>query len=108
MKNLFVIMIATLSLSAFAAKMGPDAVEMYEVLSHPTVRDCLENAPRKMVNISIEKIVARCPGCNTYIVTGSELNIDIPSATKTRIKIVGKGVRGMFNTFAQTYTCDVE
>lgn len=109
MKNLVVTLIALFSLNTFAGeKMGEDAVEMFKVLSHHQVVECIRNAPSKMVNISINKMVARCPGCNTYTITGHELVIDTPSTKETKITIKGRGIRNSFGGIAQTYTCDIE
>lgn len=108
MKKLFVILMAALSMNAFSAeKMGPEAVEMFQVLSHHSVVECMRNV-QKMVNVSIEKTVARCPGCNTYKISGSELGIDTPRAKKTVITIKGKAVPGTFRNFVQLYTCDIQ
>lgn len=109
MKNLVFAFIALVSFNTFAAeRMGPDAVEMYQVLSHHSVVECLRNAPLQMVNISIEKVVARCPGCNAYQITGNTLESDVPRAKRTVITIKGRAVPGTFRGFIQTYTCDIQ
>lgn len=108
MKKLFVILMAAFSLNGFAAeKMGVEAVEMFQVLSHHSVVECMRNVP-KLVNISIEKTVARCPGCTSYKITGNEVGIDIARPTKTVISIKGKAVPGTFRNFVQLYTCDIQ
>lgn len=109
MKILFVSFIALFSVSLYASeKMGAEAVEMYQVLSHHQVVECLRNAPHKMVNISIEKSIARCPGCNTYKISGNEVGIDIARPTKTVITIKGRAVPGTFGGFIQTFSCDIK
>ena len=108
MKFLFVILMLATVKSYAATKMGPEAVEMFNVLTHRQVADCIDRADVNMVNISIEKTVARCPGCNTYVITGNKRNIDTPSPEKTVITIKGKAVPGTFRGFIQTYTCDVK
>src|SRR4051794_1131750 len=95
-----------ISASAFAAgtKMGPEAVEMFQVISHPQVRECLDRADVNMVNITIEKTVARCPGCNTYKITGAARHIDTPSL-RGSITLTGKMVPATPVGFVQTYQC---
>ena len=61
-----------------------------------------------MINVEIEKTVARCPGCNTYKITGNKRNIDTPSVEKSVITIKGKAVPGTFRGWVQTWTCDVK
>ena len=108
MKNLIIAFMTLVSVNTFAAeKMGEDAIEMFNVLSHHQVVECMRNVP-KMVNISIEKMVARCPGCNTYTITGYELGIDTPKAKKTKITIKGRAVPATFLGFIQTYSCDIQ
>ena len=107
MKSLILTLTLLISASAFAAKMGPEAVEMYAVLSHGQVQDCMKDAPSKMINMSIEKKLMRCPGCVEYKITGNELGIDIPRREKTTIKITGKMVPGTFAGWIQTYECSV-
>lgn len=108
MKAVIFLMISLFSINIHAAeKMGEEAVEMFNVLSHHQVVECMRNVPR-MVNISIEKTVARCPGCNSYKISGHELGIDTPRREKTTINIVGKSVPGMFGQLFQQYTCDIE
>lgn len=105
------ILIALMMFSAhtFAqTEMGAEAVEMFKVLTHHQVQECLQRADVDMVNVSIEKSVARCPGCNTYKISGNKRNIDTPSPEKTVITIKGKAVPGAFRGFVQTYTCDVK
>lgn len=53
-------------------------------------------------------MVARCPGCNTYTITGYELGIDTPKAKKTKITIKGRAVPATFLGFIQTYSCDIQ
>lgn len=109
MKNFVLGFIALLSVNTFAAeKMGSDAVEMYNVLSNHQVNECIRNAPSKMVNISIEKVTARCPGCTTYKISGNKVGIDIASPKKTVITIKGRAVPGTFGGFIQTYSCDIK
>jgi hypothetical protein len=109
MKNLLIAFVALFSMNIYAAeKMGAEALEMYSVLSHHSVVECLRNAPSKMVNVSIERVVARCPGCNTYKISGNELSIDVPRAAKTVITIKGRAVPGTFGGFIQTYSCDIK
>ena len=108
MKNLVIAILTLVSVNTFAGeKMGADAVEMFSVLSHHQVVEWMRNVP-KMVNDSIEKMVARCPGCNTYKIKGHELGIDTPSVKETKITIKGRAVPGTFRGFIQTYSCDIE
>ena len=109
MKNLVIAFVTLFSMNIYAAeKMGAEAVEMFSVLSNHQVVECLRNAPSKMVNISIEKVIARCPGCNTYKISGNEVGIDIARPTKTVITIKGRAVPGTFGGFIQTYSCDIK
>jgi hypothetical protein len=109
MKIIFVSFVALFSVSLYASeKMGVEAVEMYQVLSHHQVVECLRNAPNRMVNISIEKTVARCPGCNTYKISGNEVEIDIARPSKTVITIKGRAVPGTVGGFIQTFSCDIQ
>jgi hypothetical protein len=109
MKFILVAALMSLSVQVFAqSKMGPEAVEMFNVLTHGQVSDCLQRADVDMVNLEIKKTVFRCPGCNTYTITGNKRNIDTPSAEKTVITIKGKSVPGTFRGWIQTYTCDVK
>ncbi len=109
MKLILIAALMTFSAQIFAqSKMGPEAVEMFSVLTHGQVADCLQRADVDMVNIEIKKLVARCPGCNTYTITGNKRNIDTPSVEKTVITIKGKSVPGTFRGWIQTYTCDVK
>lgn len=109
MKLILVAALMVFSAQAFSqSKMGPEAVEMFNVLTHGQVSDCLQRADVDMVNIEIKKMVARCPGCNTYTITGNKRNIDTPSPEKTVITIKGKSVPGTFRGWIQTYTCDVK
>lgn len=105
MKFLIVLLMLATVQAHSATKMGPEAVEMFHVLNHPQVRDCLDRENLKMVNVEIEKIQARCQGCNTYKISGNIRKIDIISAHRSVIKIVGKMERGAFNQPVQTYTC---
>ncbi len=108
MKTLFAALMLITSV-AFAAPMGDEAIEMAGVISHPQVKECLGNVNiGEMINVTIEKRVARCPMCNTYIITGREIiQGDIISSEVTTISIVGKGVQGFGEGFAQTYKCTV-
>ena len=108
MKTLFAALMLMSSI-AFAAPMGQEAIEMAGVISHPQVRDCLVNVNiGEMVNVKIEKKVARCPMCNSYVITGREIvQGDIISSELTTIKISGKGVPGFGFGFVQTFQCSV-
>lgn len=108
MKLILAALIAFSSQAFAQTKMGPEAVEMFSVLTHRQVVECLERADVKMINIEITKTVARCPGCNTYKITGNKRNIDTPSVEKTVITLKGKSVIGAFGQRVQTYTCDVK
>ncbi len=108
MKSFILSLSLLVSASAFASKMGPEAIEMYSVLSHGQVQECMKDAPSKMVNMTIEKKVMRCPGCVEYKITGHEVGIDIARAEKTTITITGKMVPGTFAGWIQTYQCDVK
>lgn len=109
MKLIIVAALMALSAQSFAqTKMGPEAVEMFSVLTHPQVSDCLQRADVRLVSVEISKSVARCPGCNTYKITGHKRNIDTPSPEKTVITIKGESKMGSFGQRAQTYTCDVK
>jgi hypothetical protein len=101
---------ALFSTVAFAGVMGPEAVEMAEVLTHPQVKECLANVDLgQMINLQIEKKVARCPMCNTYVITGNGIvEGDIIVPEKTEISIVGKGVPGWAGGFIQTWRCEVK
>lgn len=108
MKTLILSLTLMLSASAFAAQMGPEAIEMYNVMNHHQVQECMKDAPSKMINMTIEKTTFRCPGCVEYKITGNELGIDIPRPEKTVIKIKGKAVPGTFRGFVQTYECSIK
>ncbi len=107
--KMFIASLVLVSSVAFGAVMGPEAVEMAGVMSHPQVKQCLSDVNLgEMVNVKIEKKVARCPMCNTYVITGNEIQGgDIIVPEKTQISIVGKGVPGFGFGFVQTYKCDV-
>ncbi len=106
--KMLMLALALLSFNAFAQqRMGNEAVEMFEVMSHPTVRQCLKNLSPGLTNISIKKLVARCPGCNYYTITANEMNIDIPSHEKLVISISGREQRGIGGQPVQTYKCNV-
>jgi hypothetical protein len=108
MKVILLLAISMFSINIHAAqKMSADAVEIFQVLSHHQVVECMRDVPQ-MVNVSVEKVVARCPGCNTYTITGSEVGIDTPRREKTTITIKGRAVPGIFNRFIQLYTCDIK
>ena len=107
MKSLIAVLMIV-STSAFATTMGPEAVEMVGVLTHPDVARCAsEFNASQMINVKVEKTVYRCPGCNTYKISGTELNIDIPGQTKV-LTAFGKAVPGFGGGFVQTYTCSLE
>lgn len=108
MKSL-IAFLALFSTVAFAGVMGPEAVEMAQVLTHPQVKQCLADVNLDdMINLTIEKKVARCPMCNTYVITGNAIvEGDIIVPEKTKISIVGKGVPGWAGGFVQTWKCDV-
>lgn len=109
MKALILGMMVLFSVSSFAQqKMDAQAVEMFSVLSHPQVQECLRDADTDLVNVQITKLIARCPGCNTYTISGNKRNIDTPSPEKTIIKIVGKAVPGTVGGWIQTYRCDIK
>ena len=108
MKLLILSLTLLVSASAFAAKMGPEAIEMFNVLNHNQVQECLKDSPSKMINLSIEKKTFRCPGCVEYKISGNELGIDIPRSEKTVILIKGKAVQGTFGGFVQTYECSIK
>ncbi|WPU65682.1 hypothetical protein [Peredibacter starrii] len=109
MKFLIASLTVLFSFSVFAQqKMGPEAVEIFSMMKHPQVVDCFARENVDLVNIEIKKVVARCPGCNTYIITGNRRNIDTPNPEKTVISIKGKAVPGTFRNFIQTYTCDIK
>ncbi len=108
MKTLFAVLMLVTSV-AFAAPMGPDAVEIAGVISHSQVKECLADINiGEMVNVTIDKKVARCPMCNSYVITGREIvQGDIISSELTTISIVGKGVPGFGFGFVQTFKCSV-
>lgn len=109
MKFIVLAVAMVLSTQTFAqSKMGPEALEMFKVLTHGSVQECLNNVDVDMVNTEITKVVARCPGCNTYTIKGNRRNIDTPSPEKTVITIKGKAVPGWAGGFVQTYTCSVK
>jgi len=108
MKFLIAILMISTSV-AIAAPMGPEAVEMAGVISHPQVKLCLSDINiGEMVSVKIEKRVARCPMCNTYVITGHQLEGgDIVVPEVTQITIIGRGITGFGEGFTQTYTCSV-
>lgn len=109
MKNLFLAASLLFSVQAFSQDlMGDEAKEMFNVLSHHQVQECMKDFDGKLVNLSIKKSVFRCPGCNTYVLSGNKLNIDIASPEKTVITIKGRGVLGFGGHFVQTYECSVK
>ncbi len=109
MKFIVLAMTLSLSTSTFAqTKMGPEALEIFKVLTNAQVQECLNDVDVDMVNTEITKVVARCPGCNTYTIKGNKRNIDTPSPEKTVITIKGKAVPGWAGGFVQTYTCTVK
>jgi len=105
MKSLFFFLSLVLSTVSFAnEQLGEEAVEMFQVLSHPQVRECMAKVP-DMVDVSIERRVARCPGCTSYFISGHKRNIDVPELKKTVVKIIGQKMSPPFNN--QTYSCSV-
>lgn len=108
MKTLFAALMLMSSV-AFAAPMGQEAIEIAGVISHPQVKECLADVNLgEMVSLKIEKKVARCPMCNTYVITGREIvQGDIISPELTTVTIVGKGVPGFGFGFVQTFNCSV-
>lgn len=108
MKAVILLITMFLSVQSFAqTTMGPEAVEMFKVASHPSVIECLRDVNVDLVNVEIKKLVARCPGCNTYTITGYKKRIDIASTEKVKITIKGRAVPGTFRDFVQLYTCDI-
>jgi hypothetical protein len=108
------ILVALLGLSQFAAagtKMGEDAVEMLDLLTHRDVVSCIDDIDRlNMVNVKIEKRVARCPGCTTYTITGyPRVGGDVVRGEKATVTIAGRAERATFGFgYAQRYTCTVK
>jgi hypothetical protein len=95
---------------AFAGvPMGPEAIEMARVLTHPQVKECVQDVNMSsLINVQIDKQVYRCPGCVSYVISGNELNIDVPSTDKTVVKITGSSDRGFGGQIIQTYRCEVK
>ncbi len=108
MKSFILSLTLLVSASSFAGKMGPEAIEMFTVMNHHQVQECMKDAPAKLVNMTIEKKTARCPGCVEYKITGNEVGIDIARPEKTVITIKGKAVPGTFAGFVQTYDCSIK
>lgn len=109
MKSFSLFAVLLFSVQGFAqTQMGREAVEMFSVLSHPTVKECLMNEQLDLVNVEISKSSARCLGCNEYEISGYRRFIDIASGEKTIITIKGKAVPGIFRTWVQTYSCEVK
>lgn len=97
-----------LSAQSFAQTvMGPEAREMFKVLTHNKVQECLQNVDLDMVDVKITKTVYRCPGCNTYTISGYGKNIDTPSSVQTIITLTGGQTRGAFGMRVQSYTCEI-
>jgi|SRR5690554_3780137 len=88
-------------------KMGHEAVEMFRVLSHPNVQQCLANENLDLINVEISKTSARCLGCNTYEISGYRKSMDMASNERVFVLIRGRAVPGVFRTWIQTYTCKV-
>jgi hypothetical protein len=107
MKKSLVALLFILSTNALAMQMGKEAVEMFQVLNNPQVRDCLDRENLALVNVLIEKNQARCPGCNTYKITGYNRAIDTIKPKKTVITLSGRMVQGSFGPLSQTYSCSV-
>lgn len=108
MKSMIAATLLLASVSSFAqTMMGNEAKEMFSLMSHAQVSECMRDLGGKLINVTIKKDVFRCPGCNTYTITGNRLNIDVPTTEKTVITLKGRGVRSTFG-FAQTYECTIE
>jgi|SRR5690554_1849977 len=108
MKSFSLLAVLLFSVQSFAqTKMGRDAVEMFNVLSHPRIQECLINEHLDLVNVEITKSSAPCIGCNHYEIAGHKKYMDIASGEKTIIMIKGKAVPGTFRTWVQTYTCEI-
>lgn len=111
MKSFILALALLLTGSSFAAGlMGEEAVEIAGVLTHPQVKACLKDIRiDDMVNVSIDKLVARCPMCNTYTITGHKLiGGDVPDARPTVIQLIGRGERSNFGFgFVQTFKCEI-
>lgn len=105
-------LIGSILLTAAAANaasiMGNDAVEIFRVMAHPSVQECIRDVDVDMQNISISKEVYRCPGCTNYTISGNLRNIDTPDTEKTVITIKGRSVPGTVGGWIQTYRCQVE
>ena len=108
MKTVIFALSLLVSASAFSITMGPEAQEIFAVMSHPQVQECMKDVPTNLVNVKIEKTVARCFGCNTYTISGNELAIDVPRPGKTVISIVGRAIRPAFGGLVQSYECSVK
>jgi hypothetical protein len=105
MKMIAVLFALALTTSSFAhQQMDADAVEAFELFSHPAASGCAVKAP-KMVNVSIEKKTARCHGCNTYIINGSKRIGDMVSG-RVQIRLTGTSVKTPFGP-AQQYKCEI-
>lgn len=107
MKLLIVAISIFLSTQTYAETMGQEAVEMFGVLTHPQVKECLAKEDIELVNVTIKKAVARCPGCNSYTIVGNQLEIDVPRKDKTVISITGKGHIGIAGNWVQSYSCKI-
>ena len=88
--------------------MGDEAKDMFNVLTHNQVQECLKDFDGKLINIDIKKTVFRCPGCNTYVITGNKLDIDLVRSEKTVITLKGVGQRGFGGQFVQTFECTIK
>jgi len=108
MKKLLVIVLALGSFSAFAEKMGSEAIEVFKLMSNSQVKHCLKDVSlANSVNVKIDKLVEECPGCNTYTIELLQSSIDIISLKKT-VTLTGKLVPGIFNKWFQGYDCKVK
>lgn len=106
----FIALLMLVSATAFAAPMGPEAVEMAKVMSNGDAQQCLSTVNLdQMIDVKIEKKVARCPMCNTYVITGRDLiGGDVPANYQTQITLTGRGVPGFGFGFVQTFKCDIK
>jgi hypothetical protein len=107
MKQMLMALMLMTSTQLLAAPMGAEAVEIFELLNHFQVKKCLASLDRKLVNVSIDKMVYRCPGCNSYTITGKFLEIDVPRPEKVRVTLRGKAMLDNANQWRQTYDCEI-
>lgn len=109
MKSFLILVAMFLSVQGFAqSKMGPEAVEMFKVISHPSVQECVRDTNFDLANLEIAKLVARCPGCTHYKVTGFKKHLDVATKEKVTLTINGRSVPGTFRGWIQFYTCDLK